>query len=69
MGLDGIYCIYYAFDLQGVIAVAVSDTPAGKYEFYGHVHYVDGTLLAIKREIPFNLIHACWAAFDDRRRR
>ena len=27
------------------MSVAVSDTPAGKYEFYGYVHYPDGTRL------------------------
>lgn len=45
MGSDGRYYLYYAFDFVGVMAVAVCDTPAGKYEFYGHVHYADGTLL------------------------
>ncbi len=44
-GVDGRYYLYYAFDFLGVIAVAVCDSPAGKYEFYGHVHYQDGTLL------------------------
>ncbi|MEK5377846.1 MULTISPECIES: family 43 glycosylhydrolase [Paenibacillus] len=53
VGPDGRYYLYYAFDLLGVIAVAVSDTPAGKYEFYGHVHYVDGTLLGDKEGDTF----------------
>jgi arabinoxylan arabinofuranohydrolase len=44
-GLDGRYYLYYAFDFLGVISVAVCDSPAGEYEFYGHVHYKDGTLL------------------------
>src|SRR5690625_48485 len=44
-GPDGRYYLYYAFDFLGVMAVAVCDTPAGKYEFYGHVKYQDGTLL------------------------
>ena len=39
-GKDGKYYLYYP--LRGV-GVAVSDTPAGKYEFYGHVSYPDGT--------------------------
>jgi arabinoxylan arabinofuranohydrolase len=44
-GLDGRYYLYYAFDFLGVISVAVCDSPAGKFEFYGHVHYKNGTLL------------------------
>lgn len=52
VGVDGRYYLYYAFDFLGVIAVAVCDTPAGKYEFYGHIHYADGTLLGSKEE-PF----------------
>lgn len=44
-GPDGRYYLYYAFDFSGVIGVAVCDTPAGTYEYYGHVHYADGTVL------------------------
>ena len=44
-GADGRYYLYYGFDFVGVIGVAVCDTPAGHYRFYGHVHYPDGTLL------------------------
>ena len=44
-GTDGRYYLYYAFDFLGVMSVAVCDSPAGKYEFYGHVRYKDGTLL------------------------
>ena len=47
-GADGKYYLYYAFDFLGVMAVAVCDSPAGKYEFYGHVHYNDGTLLGAR---------------------
>lgn len=43
-GLDGIYYLYYSFDFLGVMAVAVSDTPAGKYEFYGHIHFPNGKI-------------------------
>lgn len=49
VGADGRYYLYYAFDFAGVMAVAVCDTPAGEYEFYGYVHYADGTILG-KRE-------------------
>ena len=44
-GPDGRYYLYYVYDKVGFVSVAVCDTPAGKYEFYGHVHYKDGTLL------------------------
>lgn len=48
VGPDGRYYLYYALDKIPVISVAVCDTPAGKYEFYGYVHYQDGTRLGEK---------------------
>ncbi len=45
VGPDGRYYLYYVLDKVGNVSVAVCDTPAGKYEFYGYVHYADGTLL------------------------
>jgi len=42
---DGRYYLYYALDKVSVVSVAVCDTPAGKYKFYGYVHYADGTRL------------------------
>lgn len=44
-GLDGQYYLYYSKDDSSVIGVAVCDTPAGKYEFYGEVHYPNGNVL------------------------
>ncbi|MBO6166264.1 MAG: family 43 glycosylhydrolase [Eubacterium sp.] len=44
-GPDGRYYIYYVYDKVSVVSVAVCDTPAGKYEFLGYVHYKDGTKL------------------------
>ncbi len=44
-GPDGRYYLYYVLDKVCVVSVAVCDTPAGKFEFYGYVHYPDGTLL------------------------
>lgn len=44
-GPDGRYYLYYVLDTVNVISVAVSDRPNGQYQFYGHVHYADGTLL------------------------
>ena len=48
VGPDGRYYLYYAISSCSNISVAVSDTPAGKYTFYGHVHYKDGTLLGAR---------------------
>lgn len=45
VGADGRYYLYYVLDKTSVISVAVCDVPAGKYEFYGYVHYPDGTRL------------------------
>lgn len=45
IGPDGRYYLYYVLDHVSVVSVAVCDTPAGKYEFYGYVHYADGTRL------------------------
>lgn len=38
-GPDGRYYLYYCFSFYPEIGVAVSDGPAGPFEFYGHVHY------------------------------
>lgn len=45
VGPDGRYYLYYVLDHAPVVSVAVSDTPAGRYEFYGYVHYQDGIRL------------------------
>lgn len=44
-GIDGRYYLYYVMGGFPVVSVAVCDTPAGAYEFYGYVQYADGTLL------------------------
>lgn len=48
VGPDGRYYLYYVLDQVSVVSVAVCDTPAGRYEFYGYVHYPDGTRLGEK---------------------
>lgn len=55
-GLDGRYYLYYAFDFLGEIGVAVCDTPAGKYEFYGKVHHKNGKVWGKKNgeQFPFD---------------
>ncbi len=45
IGPDGRYYLYYVLDHVSVVSVAVCDTPAGTYEFYGYVHYEDGACL------------------------
>ena len=58
-GNNGRYYLYYDLSgrrgkhgFDGPISVAVCDTPAGKYEYYGDVHYPDGRPLL--RYIPFD---------------
>ncbi len=45
VGPDGRYYLYYVLNGVSIVSVAVCDTPAGHYQFYGYVHYADGTLL------------------------
>lgn len=42
-GPDGRYYLYYVLDMEDIVSVAVCDSPAGKYKFYGYVHHPDGT--------------------------
>jgi len=49
IGVDGRYYLYYVDSKRSIVSVAVCDTPAGKYEFYGYVHYADGELLGKKQ--------------------
>ena len=42
-GPDGRYYLYYEYHRITVTSVAVCDTPAGKYEFYGYIRKKDGT--------------------------
>ncbi len=55
-GADGRYYLYYAFDFMGIMGVAVCDTPAGKYQFLGHVHYPNGTVWGRRKgdQFPFD---------------
>ena len=56
IGPDGRYYLYYALDSVGRMSVAVCDEPAGKYEFYGFVHYKneDGTEKILTENYPFD---------------
>ena len=51
-GPDGRYYLYYQLHILTSTAVAVCDTPAGKYEFYGYVEK-DGTPYGEKKGEPF----------------
>ncbi len=42
-GPDGRYYLYYCMNRDSTVGVAVCDTPAGQFEYYGRVHYPDGT--------------------------
>lgn len=52
-GTDGRYYLYYALDFVGEMSVAVCDTPAGAYEYYGRVHFADGRIWGSKSKDPF----------------
>lgn len=48
-GVDGRYYLYYGFDeFVSPVSVAVCDTPAGHYDYYGVVSHPDGTVLGQK---------------------
>ncbi len=55
-GPDGRYYLYYAFDFMGEIGVAVCDTPAGSYQFYGKVRHASGKVWGKKsgEQFPFD---------------
>lgn len=42
-GPDGRYYLYYSLNGSTVVSVAVCDTPAGDFRFYGYVQRPDGT--------------------------
>ena len=42
-GIDGRYYLYYQLHVLQCTSVAVADTPAGPFEFYGYVKHPDGT--------------------------
>ncbi|MBP3878323.1 MAG: family 43 glycosylhydrolase [Lachnospiraceae bacterium] len=65
VGDDGRYYLYYFMGGTKMISVAVCDEPAGKYEFYGYVHYQDGTPIG-KRNEPFQFDPGCLKDDDGR---
>lgn len=55
-GPDGRYYLYYCFSFYPEIGVAVSDSPAGPFEFYGHVKYPEHILggKVLQEHMPFD---------------
>lgn len=55
-GPDGKYYLYYCLAFYPEIGVAVSDSPAGPFEFYGHVHYPEHILggRKLNEDMPFD---------------
>jgi hypothetical protein len=45
-GNDGKYYLFYCLRMQREFGVAVGNSPAGPFEFYGHIHHPDGTILS-----------------------
>ena len=45
MGSDGRYYLYYVLDKVSLVSVAVSDSPAGPFSFYGYVKDNEGVRL------------------------
>ena len=43
-GHDGRFYLYYCVNGHNIISVAVSDSPAGPFEFHGHVTWADGSV-------------------------
>lgn len=52
-GPDGRFYLYYGLDFVNRIGVAVADTPAGPYAYYGNVHYSDGVLYGCREKEVF----------------
>lgn len=55
-GSDGRYYLYYCLGDYPKLNVAVCDTPAGKYKFYGYVHDANGGVLGQREQdsLPFD---------------
>lgn len=60
-GPDGRYYLYYSLDFTNVISVAVSDNPAGPYEFLDFVRTADGEIPDVGRWFDPAILscHAC----------
>ena len=54
IGEEGRYYLFYCLHRSLTVSVAVCDEPAGEYQFYGHIRYVDGILYGQKQGDVFN---------------
>jgi hypothetical protein len=52
-GPDGRYYLFYSLSFLGIMSVAVCDTPAGSFEFYGHIHFRDGRVWGKSTKDPY----------------
>lgn len=64
-GPDGRFYLFYFIGGTKMISVAVCDTPAGQYEFYGHVAYKDGVPIGKKGE-PYQFDPGVFMDLDGR---
>jgi len=63
-GTDGKYYLYYCLSKMSVTGVAVSDTPCGPFEFYGHVQNSKSELLWQNDDDPFQFDPAVFVDDD-----
>lgn len=54
IGEEGRYYLFYCLHRSPTVSVTVCDEPAGEYQFYGHIRYVDGILYGQKQGDVFN---------------
>lgn len=52
-GPDGRYYLFYCLSRTSAVSVAVSESPAGPFSFYGHVRHEDGGTWGIRPGDPF----------------
>ena len=65
-GLDGRYYLYYSAQNTSIISVAVCNTPAGKYEYYGDVKKEDGHVWGVSEKDWFEFDPAVLVDDDGR---
>lgn len=65
-GPDGRYYLFYCLHRSPTVSVAVCDTPAGQYRFYGHMRHAKGALYGQTPGDPFNFDPGVLADTDGR---
>ena len=63
-GPDGRFYLYYGLGFKNQVNIAVCDTPAGKYAYYGYVQYPDGSAYGSKKKEPLRFDPAVLADDD-----